>query len=124
MRWQLHGCPRATGDIDLWVRPTAENAAKVWAALLSFGAPTSGVTPEDFALPDLVYQIGLPPQRIDLLTSIDGVTFDEAWPNRMLVELDGLIVPVIARDELKRNKEATGRPKDRQDLKLLSHHPE
>ena len=119
-----HGCPRATGDIDLWVRPTAENAAKVWAALLAFRAPTSGVTPQDFTEPDLVYQIGLPPQRIDLLTGVDGVNFDEAWPNRLLVELDGLTVPVIARDDLKRNKKATGRQKDLQDLNLLSEHPE
>lgn len=106
------------------MRPTKENAAKVWAALLNFGAPTSGVKPDDFAEPDIVYQIGLPPQRINFLTGIDGLTFDDAWPNRLQVNLDGLSVPIIGRDDLKRNKQAAGREKDLTDLKLLSENSE
>lgn len=115
-----HGCPRATGDIDLWLRPTRENAAKVWKALHKFGAPTSKLGQEDFCRPDMVFQIGLPPQRIDLLTGIDGITYEEAWPNRLIVEIDGLRVPVISRNDLIRNKKATGRDKDLHDLKLLA----
>lgn len=65
-----HGCPRATGDIDIWVRPTPDNATRVWGALQRFGAPLSRVTVADFHTPDVVYQIGLPPQRIDILTSL------------------------------------------------------
>jgi hypothetical protein len=80
----LHGVPRFTGDLDVFVRPSAENARKVWEALASFGAPVdaAGVQPSDFATPGIVYQIGLPPARVDVLTEISGVTFDEAWATR------------------------------------------
>ena len=71
-----HGRPRATGDLDLWVRATPQNARRVWSALLEFGAPLDGITVEDLSTPDVVFQIGLPPSRIDLLTSISGVEFD------------------------------------------------
>lgn len=76
-----HGIARATGDIDIFVKPSAENAERVLAALTAFGAPldSHGIAPADFARPGLVYQIGLPPRRIDLLTEISGVSFDEAW---------------------------------------------
>jgi hypothetical protein len=77
-----HGIPRATGDIDLWVRPTPDNAARLWRALERFGAPRSRVSPEAFTQPDVVYQIGLPPNRIDFLTTIDGVSFDDAWAEK------------------------------------------
>jgi hypothetical protein len=75
----LHGVPRFTGDLDLFVRPTAENAARVWRALVRFGAPVqaAGVSEVDFATPGIVYQIGLPPSRIDVLTEISGLSFDE-----------------------------------------------
>ncbi len=114
-----HGCPRATGDIDIWVRPTEENAQRVWAALESFRAPLSKVTPEDFYTPDIVYQMGLPPQRIDILTSISGVDFDDAWPQRMIVSIDGLSVPVIGLKHLYANKLASGRDKDQLDATIL-----
>jgi hypothetical protein len=114
-----HGCPRATGDIDLWVRPSPENARCVWRALGVFGAPLSQVTLEDFSTPDVVFQIGIAPQRIDLLTSISGVEFDDAWPKRIAVDLDGLHVNVIGRDSLIQNKIASGRPKDLLDVELL-----
>jgi len=114
-----HGFPRATGDIDLWVRPTKENAMRVWKALAAFGAPTSRITLEDFSTPDIVYQIGVAPRRIDILTSISGVEFEHAWEDRISVELDGLTVPVIGRLHLLANKRASGRPKDLADAEIL-----
>lgn len=114
-----HGCPRATGDIDLWIRPTKENATCVWNALLAFGAPTSQVSIEDFCTPDVVYQIGVAPQRIDILTSISGVNFDTAWENRMQSDLDGLSTFVIGRLDLLKNKRALGRPQDLADIEML-----
>ena len=115
-----HGCPRATGDIVFWVRPTESNAARVWMALERFGAPLEKVSVDDFHTPDVVYQIGVPPQRIDILTSISGVKFDEAWRDRMTVELDGVSVTVIGLRHLQVNKLATGREKDQQDAKILA----
>jgi len=115
----VHGCPRATGDIDLWVRPTAENAARVWNALRAFGAPTSQLKVEDFVTPDVVYQIGVAPNRIDLLTSISGVDFELAWSHKVSAKMGGLAVPVIGLAELLANKRASGRPKDLVDVDLL-----
>ena len=114
-----HGCPRATADIDFWVRPTEANAARVWTALEMFGAPLSKVTASDFCTPDVVYQIGVPPQRIDILTSISGVNFDDAWAGRLIVDLDGLSVSVIGLQHLHANKLASGRAKDQQDASIL-----
>jgi len=114
-----HGVPRATGDIDLWVRPSAENAQRVWRALVAFRAPLAGTRAEDFAVPDLVYQMGVPPYRIDILTSIDGVEFEGAWSRRFEHRIDGLLVPVIGREDLIANKRASARPKDLVDVRLL-----
>ena len=108
----VHGVPRATGDIDLWVRPTRENAERTLEALRGFGAPLTGLTAEDLCRPGTVYQIGVAPRRIDLLTAIDGVGFDEAWSSRTPVEIAGLHVDVIGRAALLKNKRATGRPRD------------
>jgi hypothetical protein len=91
----------------------------VWAALQNFGAPLSKVTPEDFFAPDVVYQIGIPSQRIDILTSISGVDFDDAWPDRLIVPIDDLSVPVIGLRQLYANKLASGRDKDQQDAMIL-----
>lgn len=117
----VHGASRATGDIDILVRPDPENAARVCAALRAFGAPLAahGVKPEDFGRPGTIYQLGLPPRRIDVITHIDGVSFDEAWAGRQVRRVDGLDVPFLGRDELVRNKRASGRPKDLADLALL-----
>ncbi len=114
-----HGYPRATGDLDLWVRPTSDNAGKVWKALVAFGAPVSKLKVEDFCTPDIVYQIGVAPRRIDILTSISGVEFDAAWGNRIACSLDGMTLPVIGREELLQNKRASGRPKDVADVHTL-----
>ena len=114
-----HGLLRATGDIDLWVRPTAENAGRVHRALMAFGVPAEQVSAEDFTRPGSVVQLGVPPLRIDILTSISGVEFPEAWEARTAVELDGVNVPVLSRAHLVVNKRAADRPKDRLDLRWL-----
>lgn len=114
-----HGLPRATGDIDLWVRPSRDNATKVWNALERFGAPRSRLTPESFTERDIVYQIGLPPNRIDILTDIDGVTFDEAWTDRVPCPVEGGSFPMISRHHLLANKRASGRPQDLADVARL-----
>ena len=111
-----HGIPRATGDLDIWVRPTAANARRVMQALASFGAPLGGLTIEDLTRPDTVFQIGVPPSRVDILTGVTGVQFDEAWPRRVALDLEGTEVPVIGWDDFIRNKRATGRPKDLADI--------
>jgi hypothetical protein len=87
----VHGVPRATGDLDVWIARDAPNVERVWSALTRFGAPVAamGVSQGDLTRPDLVVQIGLPPRRIDVLTSISGVEFDEAWAGRVTHELDG-----------------------------------
>jgi hypothetical protein len=107
-----HGYPRATGDLDIWIRPTADNADRVWLALERFGAPRRNLSREDLTIPDTVFQIGVAPQRIDLLTSIDGVSFDEAWEHRMPATIAQQPVAFLGRQQLLKNKRATGRPKD------------
>jgi hypothetical protein len=114
-----HGVPRATGDLDIWVEASAANAARVRDALVRFGAPLHDLTLEDLATPDTVFQIGLPPARIDVLTSISGVSFEEAWPRRMTVPMEGLEIPVLGREDFLRNKRAVGRPKDMADIALM-----
>jgi hypothetical protein len=114
-----HGCPRSTGDIDFWVRPTPENALRVWNALASFGAPMAEIDIEDFSTPDIVFQIGIAPQRIDVMTSVSGVDFDDAWPSRLVADLDGLRADIIGRQQLLQNKIASGRPKDIVDADIL-----
>ena len=118
----VHGAARATGDIDIFVRPSYDNAVRVCAALEEFGAPLHlhGVGPDALSTQGNVYQLGLPPRRIDVLTSIDGVMFDEAWEGRADVEAGGLMVPFLGRDDLLRNKAASGRPKDIADIALLA----
>jgi hypothetical protein len=117
----LHGVPRATGDMDVLVRPTRDNAARVWAALARFGAPlaAAAVTADDFANPGLVYQIGLPPRRIDILTTISGISFDEAWASRVPFDVAARTVYFIGREALIQNKRASGRAKDLADVERL-----
>jgi len=114
-----HGVVRATGDLGVWVRPTPDNAAKVWRALLAFGAPLHELTERDLATPDVVFQIGVAPYRIDLLTSIDGVSFDEAWRNRAALRVEGQEITLIGREDFLRNKRATGRLRDLADAEEL-----
>ena len=117
----IHGVPRATGDLDIWIKSDPDNAKLVWKALQSFGAPVKAldVSIRDLATKGMVVQIGLPPRRIDLLTDISGVTFEEAWQTRVLHEVGSLTVPFIGRRALLQNKKASGRPKDLVDLATL-----
>jgi hypothetical protein len=115
----VHGLPRATGDLDLWMRPTPENAHRVWRALSRFGAPLLDLREEDLGASSVVFQIGVAPCRIDILTAIDGVGFDDAWPARLEVEIEGLTVPVLGREDLIRNKKASGRAQDVADVARL-----
>ncbi|NLY01374.1 MAG: hypothetical protein GXY83_35230 [Rhodopirellula sp.] len=114
-----HGLPRATGDIDIWVRSSEENARHVWNALRAFRAPTSRVVCSDFTRPDIVFQVGVAPRRIDILTSISGVDFEDAWSERHTTIIDGLQLHFLSRQHLIVNKRAAGRPKDLADLAWL-----
>jgi len=115
----VHGIPRATVDLDIWIDPESGNAAKAYRALARFGAPMDTLSVADLARPDLEFQLGVPPHRIDVRTRITGVGFAEAWPNRVEVSVEGILVPVIGRDALVANKRATGRPKDLVDLDVI-----
>jgi len=108
----FHGYPRYTGDLDLFVRPTPENADRLLRVLSEFGFESLKVTKEDLQTPDFVLQLGRSPVRIDILTAISAVTFEEAWACRRDAPIDGLETHYIGRDELIRNKEATGRARD------------
>jgi hypothetical protein len=114
-----HGHPRATGDLDIWVRASAENSVKVLAALRDFGAPLHDITVSDFARPSIVFQIGVPPGRIDILTFLSGLQFELVWERRMEMTVDGVSFPVLGRADLIVNKRASGRPKDLADLDAL-----
>lgn len=116
----VHGRPRATGDLDLLVEPTERNAARVAGALRAFGFPALGRRERDFAVPDRMATLGRPPLRIDVMTSISGVSFAEAWRGRRRVRFGGHVVGVIGRAQFEANKRASGRPKDLLDLELLA----
>jgi len=118
----VHGVPRATGDLDVWISPDHANSERVWRALLEFGAPVRelGLSREDLETPGMVVQVGLPPRRIDLLTEASGLVFEEAWQNRSTQLVDAHEVPFLSRQDLVRNKRALGRPKDLADLDVLA----
>jgi len=111
--------PRYTKDVDILVRPSPENAKRVWKALARFGAPLKEVAETDFTDPDMVYQIGVEPNRIDILMGIAGVTFEAAWQHRVESTYDGVPIHVIGKDELIRSKQEANRPQDRLDVDKL-----
>jgi hypothetical protein len=115
----VHAAPRFTRDLDVWVNPTEENARRVRLALERFGAPLGALAPGDLSTPGIVFQIGVQPNRIDVLTAIDGVAFEEAWPERVETRYGDTDVHVIGRRQLIRNKRASGRPQDLVDADLL-----
>ena len=115
----LYTEPRYTKDLDVWVEASAENAIRVFRALASFGAPLSGLSPDDFAHEGFFYQIGIPPARVDILMSLDGVRFEEAWPNRKESAIGAQRAFFIGRAELIKNKRAVGRHIDLHDADLL-----
>lgn len=114
-----HARPRATGDLDIWVDPAPENANRVHAALLAFGAPLGDLTAEELSQPDLVYQIGVVPRRIDILTTLTGLHFADAWPGRSVGTFGSMSCPVLGRADLILNKRSLGRPRDLADLESL-----
>jgi hypothetical protein len=115
----VHGAPRFTKDLDIWVRANDLNAQRVWAALDSFGAPLGDLQLADLSAPGIIFQMGVPPNRIDIITGIDGVDFEAAWNHRVSSTYGEQPVMIIGLDELIRNKEATGRPQDALDAKTL-----
>ena len=115
----VHGRPRATGDLDVWVDATPANAPLVLAALADFGAPTASVTEHDFACPGIVFQMGLPPRRIDIITQLTGLSFADAWPHRVSASFGSVEAHYIGRRDFIANKKATGRSKDIADAESL-----
>jgi len=114
-----HGYPRYTADIDLFVDNSEENAERLLKAINQFGFGSVGLTKEDFQQNDQVVQLGVAPNRLDLMTHISGVTFADAWDSREFGDIGGLRVPFISREILKRNKAASGRTQDLADLEHL-----
>ncbi len=115
----FHGVPRFTGDVDVLVRPTKENATRLLAALDDFGFGSLGLTVADFSDPDQVVQLGVAPLRVDILTSITGVSWEEADRNKGNTTYGGVPVPFIGINEIIANKRAVGRTKDMADVQLL-----
>lgn len=122
----VHGVPRGTQDIDVWIAPDGDNVDRVWRALVAFGAPLHdlGVTLDDLRRPDTVIQLGLPPNRIDLMTSLSGVAdFESAWRERIEHPVRGSSIPFLGRAALIQSKRAAGRHKDLGDLEALGETP-
>lgn len=116
----VHTEPRYTKDLDVWVRASADNAQRTYRALAAFGAPLHELTVQDLETPGTIFQIGLAPNRIDILTSIKGVAFDEAWPRRLQRSYDGVPIATLSLQDLITNKKAVGRPQDLLDLAKLA----
>ena len=115
----FHGAPRFTGDIDLWVRTSTENADKIINALNEFGFGSLGINKQDLTQDDQVLQLGYPPIRIDIMTSIDGVNFDEAFNNSLITNYGDIQIKIISKEDFIKNKRATGRYKDLADIEAL-----
>jgi hypothetical protein len=115
----VHGRPRATKNLDLWIEVSADNAKKVMRALRDFGAPLGDLTETDLEAPGTGFKMGEPPSRVDILTHIEGVRFDDAWPRRVETSFGSVRCAVIGRDDLITNKRAAGRPQDLADVDAL-----
>lgn len=115
----VHGHPRATKDLDVWVEASEKNAPRVIAALRRFGAPLMGLTEAEISVPGVGLQIGVEPGRIDILTQISGVAFDTAWPGRVHADFGGADCAVIGIEHLLQNKKASARPQDLADVAAL-----
>jgi hypothetical protein len=114
-----HTEPRYTKDLDVWVEPTPENVSRLWRALTEFGAPLAAVSQSDFLNPEIIYQMGVEPNRIDVLMGLEGITFETAWRNRARTTYGNVPVYVLGRKDLIRNKRTAGRPMDLLDVKAL-----
>ena len=115
----FHGAPRFTGDLDILVRPTADNGQRLLQAIADFGFPTTPLTPADIATGRNVIQMGVPPVQIHVMSQIDGVSWDEVWQSRTPGPLGSQSVSFIGRDAFLRNKRAAGRTKDLADVEAL-----
>jgi predicted nucleotidyltransferase len=115
----FHGRPRNTGDLDIWIENSESNAIRMLEVVKDFGLASMGFTKEDFIKEGYISQIGFPPVRIDILNSIDGVQFREAYPNRKVINNEGIKIPYIGREEFIKNKQAAGRAQDLNDVKEL-----
>jgi len=115
----FHGHPRYTKDLDIWIEMTAVNAANIVRALQQFGFESLELTSADFVVPGQIIQLGYPPDRIDLITTPDGVEFDACYPARIQAEVDDVTINFIDLENLKRNKKASGRHQDLADLENL-----
>jgi predicted nucleotidyltransferase len=115
----IHGHPRYTGDLDIWLKPSEDNAKNILNSVKEFGFASFNLQESDFTKVDSIIQFGNPPFRIDLLTAIDGVEFDECFANKKVIEVDGLFVNFIGYQDLLKNKESSGRLKDLDDLQNL-----
>ena len=114
-----YGLPRATGDIDLWVLADSENSKKIFHCLAKYGAPMEQINEQTFNDKDVIFQIGIAPRRIDIITKISGVDFEEAYKRKKEIELEDIKLPFISKQDLIANKTATGRAKDSIDIKNL-----
>ena len=117
----FYSTPRYTKDLDVWVNPSADNASRVWSALQRFGAPLKDIAVNDFTDPELVYQIGVAPNRIDIIMGLEGVDFPSAWRNAVPSTYGEVPIRVISRTDLITAKRATARDQDLLDLKGLEH---
>jgi len=114
-----YGYPRATGDIDIWVEASLENSEKIHQSLSEFGAPLSEITKTTFCEEGIVFQIGVSPRRIDIITKIEGVDFEQGYSDRQEIEIEDIKIPFVSKENLIKNKESTGREKDKLDVKYL-----
>jgi len=114
-----HGYPRATMDIDIWILQSPENTDAVMRALRRFGTPLQNLTPQDLQRDEMIFQIGVAPRRIDIITTASGLQFEEAYANSMAVDIEGLEVHILSLADLIRNKRASGRTKDIADAEAL-----
>jgi hypothetical protein len=118
----VYGYPRATGDFDIWVESSIENSQKLYTSLKDFGAPLADISPSTFAEEGIVFQIGVAPRRINIITHIDGVTFKQAYRTKEVIQIEYLDIPFLSKNALIKNKKATGRDKDKLDVKYLKKH--
>ena len=115
----FHARPRFTKDLDVWIDPEPSNARRAWEALARFGVPSRSVSAEDLSRPETVLQIGVAPNRIDILSQIEGVRFADAWPRRAVADYGGCSISILSRADLITNKRAVGRPQDLLDVEAL-----
>jgi len=114
-----YGYPRATGDIDIWVEASFENSKRIYKSLIEFGTPLFNINEKTFAEKGIIFQIGIAPRRIDIITQIDGVDFAQSYKTKEIIEIENLKIPFISKKHLIKNKKATGRAKDRLDAEYL-----